>query len=206
LRPSGGGGISDPTMVAENLVQNLEEHWKTKDSDKPKLLIIQGNPLDDRGISAITPRVADMLGISRALICLDVNIADYHCRDANRSHVSMDFRYSDFVKILEDGESGRFESLEQRINQYLAKKNEQREQIGKSPLKAYLKDFALLQDVTKAACRQICGEITVAHTQIHINEFSVTSFYTAGIEPGLLEEKEMVYCQETFNFDEIDKR
>lgn len=198
----------DPTPVAETILSNMKAHWEARNlSDRPKLLIIQGDPREDRGISAITHLVADKMDVSRALICLDEHIADYHARDADRSNVSMEFRYSDFVRILEDEELGSFQALEQKIDQLLQKKNILREEIGKLPLKDYFKDFALLQEVTKAACRQICGDITVAHTQSHINEFSVTSFCKAGIELGLVSEENMVYYgqQETFEFDEIDK-
>ena len=200
----------DPTPVAETIVSNLQAHWESKQqcNDKPMILIIQGDPKEDRGVSAITPIVAEKMGVSRALICLDEDIADYHSRDADRSNVSMEFRYSDLVEIMEDGDPGSFNALEQRIEQDLQTKNQQRKEIGKPPLKDYFKDFALLQEVTKAACRQICADITVAHTQSHINEFSVTSFYTAGIELGLIEEADMVYYgqEESFDFDTIDKR
>lgn len=204
----------EPTQVAETILDNCREHWETNSSssitssNKRKLLIIQGDPLQDRGISAITPKVADRLGISRALVCLDEDIADYHSENADRSNVAMEFRYSDFVQILEDGPPGSYEALERRIGQDLAAKNEKRQELGKPPLKDYFRVFALLQEVTKAACRKVCGEITVVHTQSHISEFSVTSFFTAGIELGLIEEEDMVYYgqEEYFDFDKIDRR
>ena len=57
---------------------------------------------------------------------------------------------------------------------------------GKSALQSYYRDFALLQEVTKAACHMICGDLTVAHTSAEISPFSVTSFYQVGLELGLV--------------------
>ena len=65
-------------------------------------------------------------------------------------------------------------------------KNEQREREGKDPMQSYYRDFALLQEVTKAACNAICGDLTVAHTSAEISPFSVTSFYEVGLELGLI--------------------
>ena len=51
---------------------------------------------------------------------------------------------------------------------------QQREREGKGPMQAYYRDFALLQEVTKAACNLICGEITVAHTSAEIKRLKGT--------------------------------
>ena len=77
-------------------------------------------------------------------------------------------------------------TLEQAIDAALAEKDQQRETEGKAPLQSYYRDFALLQEVTKAACNAICGELTVAHTSAEISPFSVTSFYEVGLELGLI--------------------
>ena len=72
------------------------------------------------------------------------------------------------------------------ITRSVAEKDQQREREGKAPLQSYYRDFALLQEVTKAACRSLCGEITVAHTSSEISPFSVTSFYEVGLKLGLM--------------------
>jgi hypothetical protein len=76
--------------------------------------------------------------------------------------------------------------LEQAVEVALANKNEQREREGKAVLQSYYRDFALLQEVTKAACNMICGDLTVAHTSADISPFSVTSFYQIGLSLGLV--------------------
>ena len=69
----------------------------------------------------------------------------------------------------------------------LEAKNKQREREGKGPMQGYYRDFALLQEVTKAACNRICREITVAHTSAEISPYSVTSFYEVGVALGLID-------------------
>ena len=57
---------------------------------------------------------------------------------------------------------------------------------GKEALQSYYRNFALLQEVTKAACNVICGALTVAHTSAEISPYSVTSFYKVGVALGLI--------------------
>ena len=99
--------------------------------------------------------------------------------------------------------------LEQTVDAYLNRKNAKRQQLDKPPLKSYFKDYAMLQEVTKAACKVVCDEITVAHTAHDISDFSVTSFYEVGIELGLLD-MERHYVPygvvDELDFDKIDKR
>ena len=83
-------------------------------------------------------------------------------------------------------------TLEQAIDAALAEKNRQREIEGKAPLQSYYRDFALLQEVTKAACNVICGDLTVAHTSADISAFSVTSFYEVGLVMGLIDAVQIV--------------
>ena len=56
--------------------------------------------------------------------------------------------------------------------------------------------------------RQICGDITVAHTAREISEFSVTSFYEVGLELGLIEKHDIVsyIAEDELDFEKIDKR
>ena len=50
----------------------------------------------------------------------------------------------------------------------------------------------MLQEVTKAACNVICGDLTVAHTSAEISPFSVTSFYELGLALGLIDAAQIV--------------
>jgi hypothetical protein len=65
-------------------------------------------------------------------------------------------------------------------------------QETKTTLPKYYFDFVMLQEVTKIACKQICGEVTIAHTSREISPFSITSFYEVGLGLGLICEKDMV--------------
>ncbi|AGM40501.1 hypothetical protein SPISAL_02010 [Spiribacter salinus M19-40] len=186
----GGYDPRDPQRVAEQVCTRLSTHWQHQPVDRPKLLITQGDPLEPRGISAITRAVAERLSLGRGLICLDEHIADYHARDADRHGVILEFRYSQLLEALPETEI--LAPLEAAIDQALERKNHKREQLGKPPLKSYYRDFARLQEVSKVACRQLAGSITVAHTSEDIHEFSVTSFYTIGLELGLTTASELV--------------
>jgi hypothetical protein len=50
----------------------------------------------------------------------------------------------------------------------------------------------MLQEVTKVACKVICGALTVAHTSIDFNEYSVSSFFHVGIELGMIDHSDIV--------------
>ena len=83
-------------------------------------------------------------------------------------------------------------TLEQAVDAALAEKDRQRESEGKAPLQSYYRDFALLQEVTKATCNVICGDLTIAHTSAEISTFSVTSFYAVGLAMGLIDAGQIV--------------
>ena len=198
----------DPTLVPQYIHSQLERHWSEWQIGKPKLVITQGDPLSERGISAITPRVAKLLGVPRGLVCLDPDIAPYHTLNAERDNVILEVHYSELASFLEERRKGTIQELELAVDRYLEQKNERRKSLGKPPLKDYFRYFALLQEVTKAACRQICGDVTVAHTAQNISDFSVTSFYQAGLELGFVEEHHMVpyAIPDELDFELIDKR
>jgi hypothetical protein len=204
----GGYDPRDPKTVASHVVSRLRSHWETDSSpkvvEKPKLVIIQGDPLEERGISAITPIVAKELQTQRGLVLLDDHIADYHARDADYDNVILQMKYTEMVNALP---SEKMAELEQTVDQMIHEKNQKRDKLGKPPLKDYFRDFALLQEITKGACREICGDITVAHTAHDISEFSVTSFYTAGLGVGLLQPEDFVTYEadEELDFDELEK-
>jgi hypothetical protein len=188
----GGYDSRPPEAVAETIVAQLQMHWQARPYSKPPLLVIQGDPLEPRGISAITPLVAKTLGIGRGLVCLDTHIADYHAPNADRANVHVECWFSELASALNDRHPGIVAALEAEVDAELSAKNARREADGKPPLKDYYRDFARLQEVTKAACRAISGEITVAHTSAEINDFSVTSFYTVTRRLELISAEEMV--------------
>jgi hypothetical protein len=167
-------------------------YWGQKQIHKPKLLITQGDPLEERGISAITPLVAARFGWARGLVCLDEEIADYHSPNADRDNVILEVKYSQLVDVLNHSRPRILERLERAIDDRMDRKNQKRKALGGNPLKDYFRDFALLQEVTKAACSHLCNGITIAHTYSEISEFSVTGFYTVGLELGLVDPDDMV--------------
>ncbi len=72
--------------------------------------------------------------------------------------------YSAMAQYLEHGQNGIVARIASRIDRHIEEKNLTRRALEKPPLPDYFRDFALLQEVTKAACSYRCGEITVAHT------------------------------------------
>ena len=182
----------DPLDVAEQVCRQLTRHWVHRPPSKPLILLTQGDPISAKGISAITPLVAEHFGIPRGLIYLDEHIADYHWRDADRTNMTLALPYSVMAQILERSQNGLVTRIAALIDRHIAEKNVTRNVLDKPPLPNYFRDFALLQEVTKAACSYRCSEITIAHTTDDIAEFSVTHFYTAGLALGLIDPAEMV--------------
>tara|TARA_B100000989_G_C19414620_1_gene415892 strand:- start:12 stop:662 length:651 start_codon:yes stop_codon:yes gene_type:complete len=182
----GGYDPRDPEPIALQIASQLRDRWQAQPSGKPVILITQGDPIEERGISAITRRVAGELDIHRAMAFLEPEIADYHKPNADHHGVVLEIPYSALKRVLESEGTGVVRSLEQSIDSALAEKNQQRDTERKSTLESYYRDFALLQEVTKAACNRICGDLTVAHTSAEISPFSVTSFYKVGLNLGLV--------------------
>ena len=176
----------DPEPIARQIVSRLRDRWQAQPLAKPVILVTQGDPLEERGISAITRHVADELDVSRAMVFLDPDIADYHKPNADHYRVMLEVRYSALTRVLDNEGPRAMSALEQAIDSALAEKNQQRERQGKGALQSYYRDFALLQEVTKAACNMICGDLTVAHTSADISPFSVTSFYQIGVALDLI--------------------
>ena len=182
----GGYDPRDAVPVAMQIVSQLHDRWRAQRPAKPVILVTQGDPIEERGISAITRCVAEELGIPRAMAFLDPHIADYHKPNADHRGVILEISYSALAKVLENERSGVMSALEQAIDSALNVKNQQRERQDKGALQGYYRDFALLQEVTKAACNRICGDLTVAHTSPKISPFSVTSFYQVGLDLSLI--------------------
>jgi hypothetical protein len=192
----GGYDPRVPAPVAAQLAAQLRTRWTLNPPTKPVLLITQGDPIEERGISAITRLVADELSLSRALIFLDTAIADYHQPNADRYKVIMEIPYSDLASVLSQAIPSTLGAIADAIENQLTVKNSQRRALGKPPLQDYYRTFALLQEVTKAACRRLCGAVTVAHTSHTISDFSVTSFYTVGLALGLIDSAEVMSYHE----------
>ena len=188
----GGYDPRDPEPIARQIASQLRERWQAQPPTQPVILLTQGDPIEERGISAITRHVADELSVPRAMVFLDPDIADYHKPNADHHGVILEIPYSALTSLLERERAGVMSTLEQAIDAALAEKNRQREIEGKAPLQSYYRDFALLQEVTKAACNVICGDLTVAHTSADISAFSVTSFYEVGLVMGLIDAVQIV--------------
>ena len=188
----GGYDPRDPEPIARQIAYQLRERWQVELPTKPVMLLTQGDPIEERGISAITRGVAAALELPRAMVFLDPDIADYHKPNADHHGVKLEIPYSALTNLLQRERAGMMSTLEQAIDAALAEKDQQREIEGKAPLLSYYRDFALLQEVTKAACNAICGELTVAHTSAEISPFSVTSFYEMGLAMGLIDAAQIV--------------
>tara|TARA_Y100000991_G_scaffold44797_1_gene31701 strand:+ start:2222 stop:2872 length:651 start_codon:yes stop_codon:yes gene_type:complete len=182
----GGYDPREPAPVAMQIVSQLHDRWRERPLAKPVILVTQGDPLEARGISAITRHLTDELDIPRAMAFLDPDIADYHKPNADHHGVILEIPYSLLTKVVENKHLGVMAALEQAVDRALVEKNQQRDIAGKGALQSYYRDFALLQEVTKAACNVICGALTVAHTSAEISPHSVTSFYRMGVALGLI--------------------
>ena len=191
----GGYDPRDPEPVAQQIASRLRARWQAQPPTKPIILVTQGDPSENRGISAITRGVAAALKLPRAMVFLDPAIADYHKPNADHHGVILEIPYSVLTSLLEGEQPGSIVALERAIDAALDAKNEQRKREGKGPMQSYYRDFARLQEVTKAACNRIGGEITVAHTSAEISAFSVTSFYEVGLDLGLIDANQIVSYQ-----------
>ena len=192
----GGYDPRDPEPIALQMASQLRARWQADPPTKPVILVTQGDPIEARGISAITRGVAAALQLPRAMIFLDPAIADYHKPNADHHGVIMEIPYSMLTSFLDGAQPGCIITLERAIDAALANKNEQREREGKDPMQSYYRDFARLQEVTKAACNRTCGEITVAHTSAEISPYSVTSFYEVGVALGLIDAEQIMPYRE----------
>lgn len=182
----GGYDTRDPEQIADVVVTSVTAHWVQNSPSKPPLLIIQGDPLEPKGISAITPLVADILQLQRGLVVLDEDLADYHSPSADRNNVVLETRYSEVAAFVEGHRPGTVAKIEDAVDALLTEKNRRRALLGKPPMADYYRIFALLQEVSKAAFAALCGELTLVHTSREIGEFSVTSFGQVGLDLGLI--------------------
>jgi len=192
----------DADTVANQIIQNLNQHWtstmtststatatttKKNENNKPILLVSQGDPLTEKGISAITRQVATKLGVNRLLVCLDEDIDPQHSILADRQNVIYEIKYSQLIDILHEYDDEIVKRIEDSIDERIITLNEKRLGLGKEPLHSWYKTYALLQEVTKMAMKVASGSVTVAHSIDEIQEFSVTSFYEVGLGIGLID-------------------
>ena len=181
-----GYDTRDPEKVATQVVSSICNHWGYQPPSKPVLLMLQGDPLTERGISAITRLVASALGLPRGLIVLDDDIADYHSPSADRDNVVLETRYSEVAAWLECFKPGTLARVETAIEVLIWEKNREREALDKPSLADYFPIFAMLQEISKVAFSAFCGEMTLAHTSEKVVASSVSSFYTVGLDLGLI--------------------
>lgn len=186
----------DPEPVAQRILALLTERWLAEKPSKPLILVTQGDPLEPRGISAITRLVSDALDVPRALVFLDPHIANYHKPNADYYRVELEVAFSSLVDYLQSGDPRVIGRLEKAIDAGLSEKNARRVSEGRPALRDYYFDFAMLQEVTKAACNQICGDITLVHTSEPVAEYSVSSFYTVGLDLDLIAGRQIVAYRE----------
>ena len=191
-----GYDLRDPEPVALDVVRALRKHWDTRPPSKAVLLIIQGDPLTEKGVSAITPRVASALGVQRGLIALDEEIADYHLLNADRDNVVLETLFSEVVHWLESYSPGTLMQIETAIDALIRDKNCNRSALGKPPLADYFPAFVRLQEVSKVALSALCGEMTLVHTSAQLVPSSVSSFYTVGIGLGLIDPSDIVALED----------
>ena len=175
-----GYDTRDPDDVATKVAAAIRTHWLKQPPTKPVMLMLQGDPLTERGISAITRRVASTLDVPRGLIVLDEHIADYHSPNADRDNVFLETTYSTVAAWLESQKPGILNRVDNGIQALIQEKNRDREVFGKPPLADYFPLFAMLQEVAKAAFSALCGEMTLVHTSREVVAASVSSFYTVG--------------------------
>ena len=130
----GGYDTRKPGPVASLIVTRLQERWLVDPPSKPILLITQGDPHEERGISAVTRLVADGLKLFRALIFLDPNIADYHAPNADRYKVIIEIPYSTLANTLQTDMPGALKTLEDSVDECLAEKKRKTQRSGQSTL------------------------------------------------------------------------
>jgi len=188
----GGYDIRDPSVVASTIHDQLRKHWEKTPPQKPLILVTQGDPFEKSGISAITRIMSDRLSIPRILMYLDPSIASYHAPNADRYRVSYEICFSVLKNRLHREDSKIVSSITTVVDEYLQTKTVKRLAGGNDKLPDYYRDFALLQEITKVACKRISGELTVAHTSSALSEFSVSSFYRVGLDLELIDSSEMV--------------
>ena len=191
----------DATPIANHIAQSIQHAIKSKNITKPLLLISQGDPIEpgkNAGIATVVNHVLTKLDLKKGLVCLDEHIADYHAKDADRTNVVYEMRYSQMVKIVEQHNPSLPTQIEEKIQNRIKDLNDQRIHEGREKMKNWVVDFALLQEMTKFALKLVSGDVTVAHTmeKEKIDKYSVTSFFKIGLDLDLIQENDMIFYSE----------
>jgi len=177
----------DPIAVAKRIVSNLKTHVSHRDITKPIIIVTQGDPHAETGISAITRHVADELKVKRCLVCIDDHIDSNHAQGADRHDVIYELRCWQLTEILSRHDDTIVDNLSEAIKDKMDQNS--------IPLDCY--KYAWLQEVTKSGLKIVSGGVTVAHTctSVEIDERSpVASLYKVGLTLNLInKETDMVH-------------
>ena len=187
----GRADTRDARAVGLNIARQLRLHWEQRPPPSgPKILVVQGDPLTEHGISAVTRVVSEALSLPRCLITLDPELDPSHSPNADRLGVTTELSYSTVAASLGPTDLDRLTSA---LEVALDSKRREREAADGRTIASYFLQYALLQEVSKAALQRACGRITLAHTMpaAEISPFSVTSFYRVGTATGLYEEADV---------------
>ena len=83
----GGYDSRDPLWVTQVILEQLKARWTIEPPEKPLLLVTQGDPYEERGVSAITRLLADRLAVQRVLIFLCLLYTSPSPRDVEESRM-----------------------------------------------------------------------------------------------------------------------
>ena len=89
----------DPAEVARRVAAAL----RPRITERQTILVTQGDPLEETGISAITRAVADELAIPRALVTLPASIDPEHAPNAPREGVILEVSYDALADEVVEG-------------------------------------------------------------------------------------------------------
>ena len=114
------------------------------------MIVIQGDPYTEHGISAITRVVSEDLQLPRCLITLDADFDPTHAPNADRLGVTTELSYSAVAASLVPADLDR---LSAAIETALDGKRREREAEGRT-IPSYFLQYALLQEASKAALQR----------------------------------------------------
>lgn len=170
-----GPGPSDKGREASTVASNIMCSLRKRNLKNP-IVVTQGDPVADKGISAISRIVSDELNVPRCLFCLDENIDLNHAKEADRYKVIYESKLSHLTKCISDSTYDRIQKdVKEKVIQYESED--------------WVEKYALLQEVSKVALKSICGSVTIIHTVSSPIDFSVTCFFQVGIDLGLIDKE-----------------
>eukprot|EP00551_Chaetoceros_affinis_P000974 CAMPEP_0203649746 /NCGR_PEP_ID=MMETSP0088-20131115/22649_1 /ASSEMBLY_ACC=CAM_ASM_001087 /TAXON_ID=426623 /ORGANISM="Chaetoceros affinis, Strain CCMP159" /LENGTH=251 /DNA_ID=CAMNT_0050508255 /DNA_START=29 /DNA_END=784 /DNA_ORIENTATION=- len=195
----GNSDDRDATPIALRIVESLRKKIQDQSITKPILLINQGDSIrkDGRncGIASIFQIVVKELNVKKCLVCLD-NDQPWHSQNADRQDVIYETRYSQMVKAIREKDVDLSKRIEEEIDDRMKERNEIRLAQGEKEIEDWVRDFVLLQEMTKVAMKLICGGVTVAHTisTADMKPDSVTTFFEIGLKLNLINaEEDMIF-------------